>query len=128
MQTAYIIPFLLNKFDNNNSNSRQTVRGVPLLSLFTRRCLQTDAVRTWDMLRSWTGIDFMTPVGSNINSPANAIYMTSDEHGLFRRFEFYLEAVSSLFVLFIQCLTLNRFSTRTYPTSTEYVYPDPVRV
>jgi hypothetical protein len=75
------------------------------------------------MLRSWTGIDFMKPVGSNINSPENAIYMTSDEHDLFGRFEFYLdkEAVSSLFVLFILSLALNHFSTQTYPTSTEYV-------
>jgi hypothetical protein len=75
------------------------------------------------MLQSWTRIDFMTLVGSNINSPANAIYMTSEEHGLFGQFEFYLDkdAVSSLCVFFILSLALKHFSIRTYPTSTEYV-------
>ena len=43
------------------------------------------------MLQSWTRIDFMTLVGSNINSPANAIYMTREEHGIFEQFKFYLD-------------------------------------
>ncbi|KAN0133015.1 hypothetical protein V8E53_009188 [Lactarius tabidus] len=75
MHAAHIIPFLLNRFDDKVINSRQI----------------TDAARTWDMLRSWTRIDFMTLVGPNINSPANAIYMTTEEHHLFGHFEFYLD-------------------------------------
>ncbi|KAH9033503.1 hypothetical protein EDB85DRAFT_1951172 [Lactarius pseudohatsudake] len=43
------------------------------------------------MLQSWTRIDFKTLVGPNINSPTNAIYMTSIEHEMFGRFEFYLD-------------------------------------
>lgn len=43
------------------------------------------------MLRAWTRIDFETLVGSNINSPANAIYMTKTEHVSFGRFKFYFD-------------------------------------
>jgi hypothetical protein len=43
------------------------------------------------MLRSWTRIDFMALVGSNINSPTNAIYMTIMEHLAFGKFKFYLD-------------------------------------
>ncbi|KAH9171033.1 hypothetical protein EDB89DRAFT_1973712 [Lactarius sanguifluus] len=75
MQAAHIIPFLLNKFDDRVINSPEI----------------TSAARTWDMLQSWTRIDFKTLVGSNINSPMNAIYMTSIEHDMFGRFEFYLD-------------------------------------
>ncbi|KAI9437437.1 hypothetical protein H4582DRAFT_2057810 [Lactarius indigo] len=41
---------------------------------------QTSAVRTWDMLQSWTQINFKTLIRSNINSSTNAIYMTKVEH------------------------------------------------
>ena len=43
------------------------------------------------MLRSWSRIDFMALVGSNINSPTNAIYMTTSEHTAFGSFKFYLD-------------------------------------
>ncbi|KAH9032493.1 hypothetical protein EDB85DRAFT_1842535, partial [Lactarius pseudohatsudake] len=50
----------------------------------------------WDMLRSWTQIDFETLVVPNIHSSMNAIYMTRDEHDIFGHFTSYLdkEAVS----------------------------------
>ena len=53
------------------------------------------------MLRSWTGIDVTKLAGSKINSPENAILMTSDEHKSFGRFRWYLdkEAVSFQFIL-----------------------------
>ena len=43
------------------------------------------------MLRSWTQIDLMPLVGSNVNSPTNAIYMTMTEHIAFGQFQFYLD-------------------------------------
>ena len=38
------------------------------------------------MLRSWTEIDVTKLAGSNINSPENAILMTSNEDKQFGRF------------------------------------------
>ncbi|KAH8993056.1 hypothetical protein EDB86DRAFT_2830278 [Lactarius hatsudake] len=78
MATAHIVPFSLNKFDD----------------FVISRPEITNAARTWDMLQSWTRIDLKTLVGSNINSPMNAIYMTTTEHTMFRRFEFYLDKES----------------------------------
>ncbi|KAH8995218.1 hypothetical protein EDB86DRAFT_2922821 [Lactarius hatsudake] len=75
MEAAHIIPFLLNKFDDKVISSPQI----------------TSAARTWDMLQSWTQINFKTLIGSNINSPTNAIYMTKVEHTNFGRFDFYLD-------------------------------------
>jgi hypothetical protein len=43
------------------------------------------------MLQSWTNVDFRKLVGSKINSPANAIFMTAEEHHSFGRFRFYLD-------------------------------------
>jgi len=75
MEAAYIIPFMLNNFDDNAIDS-------PAI---------TNTARTWDMLRSWTRINFETLVGPNINSPKDAIYMTKTEHVAFGRFKFYLD-------------------------------------
>ncbi|KAF8464939.1 hypothetical protein DFH94DRAFT_784376 [Russula ochroleuca] len=75
MEAAHIIPFLLNKFDDKAISSPEI----------------TNAARTWDMLRSWTRIDFKTLIGSNINSPSNAIYMSTQEHSDFGHFLFYLD-------------------------------------
>jgi hypothetical protein len=96
MEAAHIIPFLLNKFDDKAISSPEIVRDVLLFSHLTHLRRQTNAARTWDMLRSWTRIDFKTLIGSNINSPSNAIYMSTQEHSDFGHFLFYLdkEAVS----------------------------------
>ncbi|KAN0133391.1 hypothetical protein V8E53_008831 [Lactarius tabidus] len=75
MHAALVIPFLLNEFDDK----------------FINRPKIMDAARTWDMLRSWTRIDFMPLVRSDINLPANAIYMTSTEHRTFGQFKLYLD-------------------------------------
>ncbi|KAH9046948.1 hypothetical protein EDB83DRAFT_2403959 [Lactarius deliciosus] len=72
MAAAHIVPFSLNKFNDKVISSPEI----------------TSAARTWDMLQSWTRINF---VGSNINSPTNAIYMTVTEHTRFGRFQFYLD-------------------------------------
>lgn len=130
MHVAHIIPFLLNNFDDRVINSREIVRDTVLFSRLIHLRRQTDAARTWDMLQSWTLIDFKTLVGPNINSPTNAIYMNSEEHRIFGRFRFYLdkEAVSRLRDLFLPSLALIYSSTLIYPTSTKYVYPDPLRV
>jgi hypothetical protein len=70
----------------------------------------------------------MALVGSSINSPTNAIYMTMMEHIAFGQFQFYLdkEAVSRFGgnSLLSADLGLNFFSTRIFPTSTEYVCPE----
>jgi hypothetical protein len=91
MEAAHIIPFSLNKFDDKVINSPQIVRDSFLLSFSIQLCLQTDAARTWDMLQSWTRIDFTTLLGPNINLPTNAIFMTLSEHRRFGQFEFYLD-------------------------------------
>ncbi|KAJ7799932.1 hypothetical protein B0H14DRAFT_3885845 [Mycena olivaceomarginata] len=70
MEAAHVIPFLLNDFDNNPGVTLQI----------------KDAARTWDMLQSWTNVDFRKLVGSKINSPANAIFMTAEEHHSFGRY------------------------------------------
>lgn len=51
------------------------------------------------MLQSWTQIDFRILVGSTINSPANTIYMTKEEHDSFGSLNFYFdkEAVSRFY-------------------------------
>jgi hypothetical protein len=43
------------------------------------------------MLQAWTRIDFETLVGSDINSPTNAIYMTKTEHVYFGHFKLYFD-------------------------------------
>ncbi|KAJ6600191.1 hypothetical protein B0H10DRAFT_2441155 [Mycena sp. CBHHK59/15] len=75
MEAAHVIPFLLNDFNNNTGITSEI----------------KDAARTWDMLQSWTNLDLGKLVGSNINSPTNAIFMTADEHYSFGRFRFYLD-------------------------------------
>ncbi|KAJ7434250.1 hypothetical protein B0H11DRAFT_2296353 [Mycena galericulata] len=75
MEAAHIIPFLLNDFSNNAGVTFQI----------------KDAARTWDMLQSWTTLDLEKLVGSKINSSANAIFMTADEHDSFGKFRFYLD-------------------------------------
>lgn len=126
MEAAHIIPFLLNGFDDSVISSPEIVRDVLLFSHLTHLRRQRDAARTWDLLQSWTQINFSTLVGSNINSPTNAIYMSKVEHAAFGRFEFYLdkEAVS-LFrgSSLLLSLGLILFSTRIFPTSTNYVCP-----
>jgi len=72
MEAAHIIPFSLNNFDEKGAKFR-------------------DAARTWDILQSWTQIDIKEVVGSKINSPANALYMTTSEHRAFGHFRFYLD-------------------------------------
>ncbi|KAJ7212483.1 hypothetical protein GGX14DRAFT_361474, partial [Mycena pura] len=54
--------------------------------------LQEDDARTWHMLKvRLNKPDLRKLVGSNINSPANAIFTTADEHYSFGRFCFYLD-------------------------------------
>ncbi|KAH9059036.1 hypothetical protein EDB87DRAFT_836873 [Lactarius vividus] len=91
MEAAHIIPFLLNKFDDKVISSPQIVRSVLSSSRPTHLRRQTSSARTWDMLQSWTQINFKTLIGSKINSPTNAIYMTKVEHTSFGHFDFYLD-------------------------------------
>ncbi|KAH9012724.1 hypothetical protein EDB85DRAFT_1900150 [Lactarius pseudohatsudake] len=89
MEPAHITPFLLNKVDDGAIGSPEIVRDVRSVLTF-----HTDRRRSphfWDMLRSWTRIDFETLVVPNINSPMNAIYMTRDEHDIFGHFTSYLD-------------------------------------
>jgi len=72
------------------------------------------------MFQSWTQIDLHALAGSNINSPANGIYMSNEEHQLFRQFEFYLDkdAVGSLSWLIYHLEANVRISIQLSPTST----------
>ncbi|KIM47112.1 hypothetical protein M413DRAFT_422839 [Hebeloma cylindrosporum] len=45
----------------------------------------------YDMLQSWTQIDLQSLAGTKINSPANAILLSSLEHEAFRKFNIYLD-------------------------------------
>jgi hypothetical protein len=96
MAAAHIIPFLLNNLDVNATSCPGLVRDILSFSRLTHLCQQINAPRTWEMLRKWTQIDFTTLLGSAINSPANSIYMTTEEHMAFGNFDFYFdkEAVS----------------------------------
>jgi HNH endonuclease len=94
MEAAHIIPFTLNNFDNKTTSGSEIVRDLLLSPGLMHYCTQKNC--TWDMLESWTRIDFRKLVGSNINTPSNVVYMNESEHFKFRTFELYLdkEAVS----------------------------------
>ena len=127
MEAAHIIPFSLNKFDDRAASSPDIVRYILSSSLacLTHFCIQKAAANTWDMLRSWTRLDFETLIGSKINSPANAMYMTKQEHVFFGRFKFYLDkdAVSHYRGgLFLLTSGLMLLSSRMLPTSTRHAW------
>ncbi|KAL9708594.1 hypothetical protein Ac2012v2_008139 [Leucoagaricus gongylophorus] len=73
LEAAHIIPLSLNGFDKNRSSELR------------------EAAITWDMLRSWTGIDLGKLVGSKINTPENTILMCRDQHLDFGRYRWYLD-------------------------------------
>ena len=97
MESAHIIPFTLNNFDNRTTSGSEIVRDLLSSSGLMHYC--TQKICTWDMLESWTRIDFRKLVGSNINTPSSAIYMNESELFKFRTFELYLdkEAVSRFY-------------------------------
>ncbi|KAL9709395.1 hypothetical protein Ac2012v2_007131 [Leucoagaricus gongylophorus] len=73
LEAAHIILLSLNGFDKNQSSELH------------------EAAITWDMLRSWTGIDLGKLVGSKINTPENTILMCYDQHLDFGRYRWYLD-------------------------------------
>ncbi|KAL9710801.1 hypothetical protein Ac2012v2_006338 [Leucoagaricus gongylophorus] len=90
LEAAHIIPLSLNGFEE----SRSAELVGPDFSLFkSLDCLvlQHKTAITWDMLRSWTGIDLDKLVRSKINTPENAILMCCEQHLDFGRFEWYLD-------------------------------------
>ena len=87
MESAHIIPFTLNNFDNRTTSGSEIVRDLLSSSGLMHYC--TQKICTWDMLESWTQIDFRKLVGSTISTPSNAIYMNESEHFKFRTFELY---------------------------------------
>jgi hypothetical protein len=120
MEVGHIIPFFLPSIAQGSCAMSFCSHSI---SCFTHLCRQTDAARTWDMLRSWTQIDFEAFVGLNINSPTNAIFMTKVEHISFGNFDFFLE--KELVSRFRGDLSLGliSFSPRTIPTSTSCICP-----
>ena len=90
LKAAHIILLSLNGFDKNQSSELVG----PDFSLFKSLdclALQHEAAITWDMLRSWTGIDLGKLVGSKINTPENTILMCHDQHLDFGRYRWYLD-------------------------------------
>lgn len=73
MEAAHIIPYSLNQFTESSGPELR------------------DSARTWDMLHHWTTLDIKSLVGEKIDTPANVIYMTHDEHFDFGRFKLSLE-------------------------------------
>ena len=124
MEVAHVIPALLNNFDDRATSSSSVVRYILSSSCLAHFCIQKFAANTWDMLLSWTRIDFKPLIGSMINFPTNAIHMSMQEHISFRCFKFYLDkdAVSHFRVgLFLLTSGLTPFSTQIFPTSTKRV-------
>ncbi|KAH9074124.1 hypothetical protein EDB83DRAFT_2515891 [Lactarius deliciosus] len=74
MEAAHIIPSLIDSFDDKD------IHGPGL----------TNSARTLDMFQSWTKVDLRT-LGSTLNSPTNAIYMTIDDCSALGHFDFYLD-------------------------------------
>ncbi|KAL0952337.1 hypothetical protein HGRIS_006617 [Hohenbuehelia grisea] len=72
MHAAHIIPFALYSFQDKGDR-------------------RLDAAHTWDMLQAWTQLDIRNLSGSQINSPSNAIFMTTTEQDNFGKFQFYLD-------------------------------------
>lgn len=115
MAAAHIVPFLLNNFDVNANGGPLLVRDALSFSYLTYLRRQINAALTWDMLQSWTQIDFRTLDGSTINSPANTIYMTREEYDSFGSFSFYFdeEAVSHLYLVLL--IGTNKFQYPDVP-------------
>ncbi|TFK41561.1 hypothetical protein BDQ12DRAFT_720407 [Crucibulum laeve] len=78
MEATHIFPFFPNNFNKNLISSPES----------------KDPVCTWDMLKAWTMIDIKNIAGSEINTAANCIYMTINEHITFGKLELYLEEYS----------------------------------
>ena len=90
LEAAHIIPLSLNGFDKNRSSELVG----PDFSLFKSLdclALQHEAAITWDMLRSWTGINLGKLVGSKINTLENTILMCRDQHLDFGHYRWYLD-------------------------------------
>jgi len=114
MEAAHIIPFSLNNF-----NTKFVRCALLFLDVLLNMLVQRDAAHTWDILQSWTQIDIKKVVGSNINSPTNALYMTTSEHRTFGHFRFYLDKDAvSRFHDDSLLLMLMHLSTRMFLTST----------
>ena len=90
LEAAHIIPLSLNGFDENQS-SELIGPDFSLFKLLDCFVLQYKTAITWDMLRSWTGIDLDKLVRSKINTPENAILMCREQHLGFGRFKWYLD-------------------------------------
>ena len=73
-EAAHIIPLLLNGFEE--SHSTEPI-GLDFSLFKSLNCLvlQHKATITWDIMRSWTGIDLDKLVGSKKNILENAILM-----------------------------------------------------
>ncbi|KAJ3489409.1 hypothetical protein NLJ89_g11531 [Agrocybe chaxingu] len=67
MAAAHVLPFCFHNFKDSAPNDL------------------SDAARTWDMLKAWTGIELEELVRDKITTPENAILMTVAEHNLFQR-------------------------------------------
>ncbi len=91
MEVTHIIPFLLNNSTTKSFVAQRSCVTKSSFSRLTHLRIQTDDARTWDMFRSWTQIDLRTLVGSTVNFPTNAIYITMTEHVAFGYFDFCLD-------------------------------------
>jgi len=88
LEAAHIILLLFNGFEE--SYSAELV-GSDFFLFKSLDCLvlQHKTAITWDMLRSWTGIDLDKHVRSKINTPENAILMCHEQHLGFGCFKWY---------------------------------------
>ncbi|TFK41559.1 hypothetical protein BDQ12DRAFT_389414 [Crucibulum laeve] len=87
---------------------------------------QTDAARTWDILKAWSRIDIKALIGPNINTPLNCIFMTTAEHGFFGRFELYLEQYPDSPYKYKAHMTRNRYKLSNGQASADVQFRNPV--
>ena len=113
LEAVYIILLLLNEFEESHS-AELIGSDFSLFKLLDYLVLQHKAIITWDMLRSWTGINLDKLVRSKINTLENAILMCCEQHIDFGHFKWYLNKD-------IVCCLLNSIS---YWMTKNWQYPN----
>ncbi len=101
MESTHIVPLKL--YLNTSDGSIQDPLAMIVCGVFSfihlihiRR--QTEPSRSREMLQAWTRLDL--DAVESINSPSNAIYMSTAEYLAFADFDFYLDKEEvSFFVL-----------------------------
>ena len=88
LEAAHIIPLSFNRFEESYS-AKLVGPDFSFFKSLDCLVLQHKTAITWNMLRSWTGIDLDKLVRSKINTLENAILMCCKQHLSFGHFKWY---------------------------------------